>query len=298
MEMVQLAAGGPLLSRIVWGLMRYLSWDLSPMEGAGLIETVMSLGITSFDHADIYGGYRVEEAFGKALAEARLSRDRYQIVSKADIRFTSDATPEVKTHHYDTTTEYLLGQARRSVRLLGCEYLDVLLIHRPDPLMNADSVAEAFRILSSEGTVRHLGVSNFTPAQFSLLQSRLDVPLVTNQVQLSLLASDTLLDGTLDQAQQLHRAPMIWSPLAGGRLFGEALPSALTEELRRIAAAHETSPDAIAYAWVLAHPSRAVPVAGTGRLDRIKSAVDSLSTELSRDEWFALLEAARGFDVP
>lgn len=164
----------PNLSRIVWGIMRLFSWEQSASETARLIHTALELGITSFDHADIYGKFGVEEAFGKTLAEAKLRRDEYQIVSKTGIRFPADAYPDVELQHYNTSREHIIAQARRSVGLLGCEYLDVLLIHRPDPLTDADEVAEAFQILKDEGTVRHFGVSNFLPSQFDLLQSRLD----------------------------------------------------------------------------------------------------------------------------
>ena len=289
-----------LLSRIIWGIMRLLDWNQSASETAALIHKVLELGITSFDHADIYGKFRVEEAFGKALAEASLRREDYQIVTKTGIRFPSDVYPNIYLQHYNTSKDHILEQARRSVQLLGCEYLDVLLIHRPDPLTDADEVADAFQILKSEGTVRYFGVSNFTPYQFNLMQSRLDFPLVTNQVRFSILRSEVLFDGTLDQAQELCRPPMIYSPVVGGELFTGAgeRHEAVRAMLDKVAKAHSTSPDVIAYSWILAHPSQTLPIVGSGKLERIRAAVSALDVTLDRQQWFSLLSAARGFDVP
>ena len=289
-----------LLSRIVWGIMRLLDWDRSPAESASLVHKALELGITSFDHADIYGKFGVEEAFGKVLAEAKLRREDYQIVTKTGIRFPADAYPEVYVMHYNTTKEHIIAQARRSVRLLGCEYIDILLIHRPDPLTDADEVAEAFQALKDEGTVRNFGVSNFTPSQFNLLQSRMDFPLVTNQVSFSVIRSGVAFDGTLDQAQELRRPPMAYSPVAGGGLYivKDERHDAAREMLEKVAQAHGTTSEIIAYAWVLAHPSKPMPIVGSGKEERLRAAVSALDIKLDRQEWFSLLAAARGFDVP
>ena len=287
------------LSRIIWGIMRLLDWKQSTAETAALIHRAIELGITSFDHADIYGKFQVEEAFGKVLAEAGLRREHYQIVTKTGIRFPADAYPNVYFKHYNTGKDHILAQARRSVRLLGCEYLDVLLIHRPDPLSDADEIADAFQTLKTEGTVRHFGVSNFLPFQFNLLQSRLDFPLLTNQLRLSLLSTEALFDGTLDQAQELRRPPMIYSPVAGGKLFTDTgeRSEAVRSELDRIAKSHETTAEVIAYSWILAHPSHTLPIVGSGKEERLRAAASALAVSMDRQEWFSLLAAARGIDV-
>lgn len=297
---IPMAYGDLHLSRIIPGLMRLLHWNLSREQLISWINTCIDLGMTSFDHADIYGSYQIEAVFGEALAASPGLRDRIEIVTKCDIALLSPQRPAHTVHHYNTSRAHILASAERSLRNFQTDRLDLLLIHRPDPLMDADEVATALNELLISGKVRAVGVSNFTPFQWNLLQSRLDAPLVTNQVELSLTFLDTLHDGTLDQAQQLRRPPMIWSPLAGGRLFSQNDERVVRVRavLERIAAAHGTAPDVIALAWVLMHPSRPLPVLGTGSLDRIRASADALAITLDRQEWFALWEASAGHEVP
>ena len=297
---IPMASGDLQLSQIIPGLMRLLQWNLSREQLIGWINTCIDLGMTSFDHADIYGSYQVEAAFGEALAASPGLRDRIEIVTKCGIALVSPQRPAHTVHHYNTTRQHIIASAERSLRNFQTDRLDLLLIHRPDALMDADEVAAALNELLRSGKVRAIGVSNFTPFQWDLLQSRLDTPLVTNQVELSLTFLDTLHDGTLDQAQQLRRPPMIWSPLAGGRLFSQNDERSVRVRavLERIAAAHGVAPDVIALAWVLAHPSRPLPVLGTGNLDRIRASAQALTVTLDRQEWFALWEASAGHEVP
>lgn len=297
---IPMASGDLQLSQIIPGLMRLLQWNLSREQLIGWINTCIDLGMTSFDHADIYGSYQVEAAFGEALAASPGLRDRIEIVTKCGIALVSPQRPAHTVHHYNTTRQHIIDSAERSLRNFQTDRLDLLLIHRPDALMDADEVAAALNELLNSGKVRAIGVSNFTPFQWDLLQSRLDTPLVTNQVELSLTFFDTLHDGTLDQAQQLRRPPMIWSPLAGGRLFSQNDERSVRVRavLERIAAAHGVAPDVIALAWVLAHPSRPLPVLGTGNLDRIRASAQALTVTLDRQEWFALWEASAGREVP
>jgi predicted oxidoreductase len=282
------------LSRFVYGWWRLTGWGMTRADIQRRIEDCLALGITSHDHADIYGGYQCEALFGAALKAAPALREQIQLVSKCGIKLVSEARPQHRRRIYDTTTGHILGSVEQSLRNLATDHLDLLLIHRPDPLMDADAVAAAFYRLRNAGKVRAFGVSNFTPAQFALLQSRLDFPLVTNQIEISLLAHQALQDGSLDQAQALRRPPMAWSPLAGGRLFDEHAPLILRETIRQLAAAREVSADQIALAWLLAHPARILPVLGSQSLKRIESAVQSLVLPLGREAWFELYEAAGG----
>lgn len=203
-----LAKGGPRCSRLVAGLWRLASWGLRDAELLDLIHACLDLGITTFDHADIYGGYTNEELFGRALALEPALRERMQLVTKCGIKLVSAHRPAHTFHCYDTSQAHIVASVENSLRLLGTDCLDLLLIHRPDPLLDADEMAEAFAALRQAGKVLHFGVSNFTPWQFDLLASRLDFPLVTNQVEVSVLHLETLHDGTLDQCQRLGIAPM------------------------------------------------------------------------------------------
>lgn len=182
LPLTSLTADGPRLSPIVAGAWRMADWQWSAQERLRWIEQCLELGVSSFDHADIYGGYQVEALFGEALALAPGLRDRIQLVGKCGIKLISDARPAHRIKHYDTSAAHIVASAEASLRALRAERLDLLLIHRPDALMDADEVAGAFEALRSAGKVAHFGVSNFTPAQFELLASR--TTLVTNQIEL------------------------------------------------------------------------------------------------------------------
>lgn len=218
-QRITLAPQGPEFSRFVMGYWRLMDWNMSPVQLADFIEEHLDLGITTVDHADIYGGYQCEAAFGEALKRAPALRERMEIVTKCGIATT--AKPEHALGHYITNSAHIVKSAEQSLINLATDRIDLLLIHRPDPLMDADEVAEAFLTLHQSGKVRHFGVSNFTPAQFALLQSRLPFTLATNQVEISPVHQPLLLDGTLDQLQQLRIRPMAWSCLGGGRLFND-----------------------------------------------------------------------------
>ncbi|HMT20115.1 MAG TPA: aldo/keto reductase [Promineifilum sp.] len=267
MTRIQLADGGPTFSRVVAGFMRLNEWNMSTAALLGFIHICLDLGITTFDHADIYGGYTCEELFGRALAAEPALRGRIEMVTKCGIQLVTPNRPDTRVKHYDTSREHIIASAERSLCTLHTDTLDLLLIHRPDPLMNADETAAALGELRSSGKIRHAGVSNFTPRQFDLLQSRLDFPLVTNQIELSLLHLDPLHDGTLDRLQQLRVPPMIWSPLAGGRLFdpGDERARRVRAALEAIGSAIGASAEQVALAWLLSHPARVLPVMGTGR---------------------------------
>lgn len=288
------------MSRIVAGMMRLSDWNLTPAELGRWLHACLEMGITTFDHADIYGSYTGETRFGQALAAEPGLRPQMQLVSKCGIQLLSPQRPQTQVHHYDTSTAHILASVETSLRQLHTDYLDVLLIHRPDPLMNADEVAAALTQLRQAGKVRQVGVSNFTPWQFDLLASRLDFPLVTNQVELSLLHLAPLHDGTLDQCQRWRRPPMIWSPLAGGRLLtgDDGRTRRIRATLQAIGSAIAAPLDAVALAWVLAHPSQPVVVMGTRREDRLATAVSATHITLSRQQWFALWEASAGHEVP
>jgi len=298
---LDLAPSGPQVSRLALGLWRLASWGLSDGEVLDLVHGSIDLGITTFDHADIYGDYAAEELFGRALAQEPLLRHRLQLVTKCGIKVESARRPAHRLKHYDTGREHIVASAENSLRLLNTDHLDLLLIHRPDPLLDADEVAEAFQALRVAGKVLHFGVSNFTPWQFDLLASRLPMPLVTNQVELSLLNMEVLGDGTVDQCQRLGISPMAWSPLAGGRLFHDddaralRVRRALEDVGRELGGAPAGQ---VALAWVLRHPARIVPLLGSGKLERIRSAAAAAGLHLSREQWFALWTASAGQEVP
>lgn len=296
-ERIVMAPQGPEFSRMIMGYWRLMEWNMSPQALLAFIEQHLDAGITTVDHADIYGDYQCEAAFGEALRLAPALRERMQVVSKCGI--ATRAKPQNTIGHYITERSHIIHSAEQSLKNLATDRLDLLLIHRPDPLMDADEVAEAFLNLHQSGKVLHFGVSNFTPAQFALLQSRLPFTLATNQVEISPLMQDTLLDGTLDQLQQLRIRPMAWSCLGGGRLFSDSSCEALRQELSAVA--QETGADSIeqvVYAWILRLPSQPLPIIGSGKIARVIDALGALKLELTRQQWFRIRKAAIGYDVP
>lgn len=293
---IKMAPQGPEFSRFVMGYWRLMKWRMTSQQLADFIEQHVELGITTVDHADIYGDYQCEAAFGDALRQTGHLRSKMQIVTKCGI--ATRAKAENKIGHYITSRDYIVNRAENSLRNLATDYLDLLLIHRPDPLMDADEVAEAFIHLHQSGKVQHFGVSNFTPSQFSLLQSRLPFTLTTNQVEISPVSQPLLLDGTLDQLQQLRIHPMAWSCLGGGELFNHAQYQPLRNELQKVASelGAETI-DQVVYAWIMRLPSQPLPIIGSGKIERVRSAIHALSLEMNRQQWFRIRKAALGYDV-
>ncbi len=297
LQRVQIAPQGPDFSRMVMGYWRLMEWEMTPQQLVSFIEQHLECGITTVDHADIYGGYQCEAEFGKALRLQPQLRERLELVTKCGIATT--ANPDHKLGHYITDAAHIIQSADNSLRHFNTDYLDLLLIHRPDPLMDADEVASAFLQLHQSGKVKHFGVSNFTPTQFSLLQSRLPFTLVTNQVEISPVYQPLLLDGTLDQCQQLRIKPMAWSCLAGGKMFTGAEYQPLRDELKLIQ--QETGAETIEqliYAWILQLPSQPLPIIGSGKIERVRSSAASAQITLDRQQWFRIRKAALGYDVP
>jgi predicted oxidoreductase len=303
MARIKLSPGGPEVSRLAYGVWR-LAEDpagTSPQRIRAKIDACLDCGITTFDHADIYGGYVCEGLFGQVLKADRALRDRIELITKCDINAPGPNRPGTRVKHYDATGPAIIRCVERSLRELGTDHVDLLLIHRPDWLTRADDTAAGLNQLIKAGKIRHAGVSNFSPSQFELLNSRLDRPLVTNQVEISLLQTKTLFDGTLDQCQRLNVKPMAWSPFAGGRLFDAADPAAIRvrAEAARLAASYPgRTVDQLALAWVLALPSQPVAILGTNDPARIRSAAEAEAILLERQDWYALWSAAAGAEVP
>lgn len=290
------------IDELVLGFWRLLDWQISPQQCLTFLEQAIEAGITETDHADIYGQYGCEAEFGKALALKPSIRDDIKIITKCGIK---PAFPglglEGKVNHYDSSAQHIIASAQQSLKHFNTDRLDVLLIHRPDYLMHADEMAHAFNTLKQNGDVLEFGVSNFTPSQLSLLQSRLDFDLVTNQIECSPYEMKALDDGTLDQCQLLDINPMFWSPLAGGRLFSDSDEKAirLRHVLEQVASEiGASSIDQVVYAWLLMHPSAPSVVLGTGNIKRIESAVAAKQLKLTREQWYRIWQGSTGHSVP
>ncbi|MGC3942983.1 MAG: aldo/keto reductase [Chryseolinea sp.] len=290
MKRITLTQGGPAVSRIVAGAWR---WTISVEDIERLIHRALELGMTTFDNADIYGDYQNETLFGKALERNPSLRDKMEIVTKCGIMLVSKNRPDNKFKHYNTSKQHITKSVEHSLKVHYTDRLDLLLIHRPDPLMRAEEVAEAFTSLKKQGKVLHFGVSNFTTAQFDLLQSRLDFPLVTNQLEISLTHQQYLFDGTVDNLMRIGVAPTAWSPLGGGSLVTH--PSEMLEEKAR---KYQVTPSQLLLAWLLHHPSNIVPVVGTTKPDRLSEAAAAVNIQLDRQDWYDMWSAGKGSPVP
>ena len=285
------------LSPIVAGTWRLHQWGLDTPGLLRWIESALDLGISSFDHADIYGGYTVEALFGQALAAAPGLRQRMQIVSKCGIKLVHPARPEHSIKSYDSSRAHVQASVDNSLRALRTDHIDCLLLHRPDLLMQPDELAHTFNALRAAGKVLHFGVSNHSPAQLALLHRRF--PLATHQLEFSALQMQALADGTLEQCTDLALRPMLWSPLAQGRLFtgrGEQ-EQRVRAVLGELAARYAVTPATVAYAWLLRHPSRPWPITGTGRVQGLKEATAALDMRLTAEDWYRVWQASMGAEV-
>ena len=256
------------LSPIVAGVMNWGVWDknLNAQEMTTLIHAFLAQNITSFDHADIYGGYTTEASFGKAFSQSGIDRNAIQLISKCGIKLISEER-NYKVKHYDYSADYIIWSAENSLKNLQTDYLDVFLLHRPSPLLQPDEVAKAIDQLKSQGKILSFGVSNFTNSQTELLQKV--IPIEFNQIQFSATDSEAMLNGSLDFMQNNAIKPMAWNPL--GSVFKE--DSQQTRRLKKILTdlviKYEVSSDLLLLSWVLQHPSHIIPVVGTTNLTRI-----------------------------
>lgn len=283
-------------SKIIAGTMTWGSWgeQLPKIEMADLMNFCVSIGINTFDHADIYGSYSTEKAFGAAFKESGIDRTKIQLISKCGIQMSTGRKNTVAHYQYDA--DYIIWSAEQSLKNLNTEYLDLLLIHRPSPLMRPNAIAVAVKKLKAAGKIKAFGVSNFTPSQIAMLET--EIPVSANQVEFSLTHDIPMYDGTFDDCIAHNRVAMAWSPL--GRYFKEK--NKQNERIKKAFKSLEKKYDANAsqllLAFIMQHPSNCIPVVGTTKKDRLKQSLEALSIPLELEDWFIMLEASKGEQVP
>lgn len=284
-------------SRIVYGMWRLGDdSDTSPAHVQAKIEACLAQGITTMDQADIYGGYEAEEVLGNALRAAPALKDQIEIVTKCDIVAPAGRYADARVKYYDTSRAHILASVDHSLRLMGVDRIDTLLVHRPDPMMNHHETGAALDEVVASGKVRTVGVSNFKLHDWTLLQSAMKTKLVTNQIELSLSAHQGFTNGDVAYLQERNVPIMAWSPLGGGSLMTGS--GAVHDAMAAVAKAHGVDNAAVAVAWLLAHPANIIPVMGTNNLDRIKTLSDATKVKMDRQTWFELYTAALGHEVP
>lgn len=287
-------------SRFVYGLWRMNDWKKTKQEILYLILECIELGITTFDLADIYGDYTCEERFGDVISKKVGLRNKIEIVTKCSVKLPSVNRPDHNLVHFDTSKEHIINSLNNSLKALKTDYVDVLLIHRPNPNMDPEQIAEAFYQLKKQGKVLEFGVSNFKRSQYDLLQSYVDLPLVTNQIELSAYELENFEDGTLDLCLEKRISPMGWSPLAGGIIYKQKSDKSirLMHTLNKVAQEiNVTSIDKVLYAWLLSHPAKIMPIIGSGKIERIQSAVKSLDIKVSNEQWFEIFQSSKGHSL-
>lgn len=286
------------LSPIIAGVMNWGVWDknLNTNEFTHLINLFIENGITTFDHADIYGGYTTEASFGKALSESKIDRKKIQLITKCGIQYVSENRPNNSIKHYEYSKDYIIWSAENSLKNLQTDYLDVFLLHRPSPLMQADEIAEAVSKLKADGKILSFGVSNFTPSQTELIRQKTQVDI--NQIQFSATHNEAMLDGSLDYMQVYNIKPMAWNPL--GTVFRENTDQTfrLRQLLAKLVEKYRIGSDIILLAWIMQHPAGISPVAGTVNSGRIQQLMKAKSLVLDKQDWFAIWTESMGNRVP
>ena len=286
------------LSPIIAGVMNWGVWDknLNTNEFTHLINLFIENGITTFDHADIYGGYTTEASFGKALSESKIDRKKIQLITKCGIQYVSENRPNNSIKHYEYSKDYIIWSAENSLKNLQTDYLDVFLLHRPSPLMQADEIAEAVSKLKADGKILSFGVSNFTSSQTELLRQKTEISF--NQVQFSATHHEAMLDGSFDYMQIHNIKPMAWNPL--GTVFRENTDQTfrLRQLLAKLVEKYRIGSDIILLAWIMQHPAGISPVAGTVNSGRIQQLMKAKSLVLDKQDWFAIWTESMGNRVP
>jgi predicted oxidoreductase len=284
------------LSAIVAGTMNWGVWDknLSVSEMESMIHICLENGIFTFDHADIYGSYTTEAQFGKAFVESKIDRDKMQLISKCGIQLLSENRNNA-IKHYNYDKNHIIWSVENSLKNLKTDYLDVLLLHRPSPLMQADEIAEAIEKLKSQGKILDFGLSNFTSSQTELIHHKTTVSY--NQIQFSASHFEPMIDGSLDYMQVHNIRPMSWNPLGNVFKVDNEQTRRLKILLAKLVDKYHLGADTILLSWILQHPAKAIPIAGTVNVARIQSLIKATTLQLTTEEWFAIWTASKGNEV-
>jgi len=284
-------------SRIIAGCMSWGKWgkQFSTQEMIAQMYLTLEAGITTFDHADIYGDYTTEQQFGTAFFESGIERESIQLISKCGIQNQGELRDN-KIKYYSYSKEYIIWSVEKSIKDLKTDYLDLLLLHRPSPLMHPDEIAAAISDLKEQGKILDFGVSNFTPSQVNLINSK--TPISVNQIEFSLTQHTAMHNGTLDQLLQQEILPMSWSPL--GTYFKEQnkANTRINKVLDNLTKKYNATEDQVLLAWILKHPSKVSPVIGTTNKTRIENAVKALKIDLELEDWFTMLVEYQGHKIP
>ena len=284
------------LSQIIYGMWRLADGEINDTKSVtDKINLCLDQGITTFDQADIYGDYSAEALFGIALKEDKSLRNKIEIVTKCGIVAPCGKYADVPVKYYDTSKKHIDASVNASLKNMNIDYIDMLLIHRPDPYMDHNETGQALDTLIKSGKIGAVGVSNFKPHDWELLQSTMVNKLHTNQIELSLQSIDAFSNGDVAFHQKNASPIMAWSPLGGGKLMTES--NQLTNKMDQIGTHYKVDRAAVAISFLLSHPANIIPIMGTNNIDRISKISDAFKVKMDRITWFELYTAALGREV-
>ena len=294
MEKTYLSDAGPKVSPAIYGFYRWHEQDLSLSKMEGIIDLCLELGINTFDHADIYGGYQCEEVFGEIIKNKRIKREDIVLFTKCGLVVPHPSRPDVKVRYYDTSKDHITKSLESSLRKLRTDYIDIFLLNQLDPLSNLEETAITLQKLRDSGKVKNIGVVNFSVFQHQLLSSYLRIPIVTNHIELSLLNTSAFDNGQIDYLKQKYMRPLATAPLAEGKIANsiEKKPLLIRRKLEELASKYNANIESIAVAWIV--KLGALPLIGTTDEQRIRNIVSSFDIDLGRQDWYELYEASRG----
>jgi predicted oxidoreductase len=294
MEKTYLSDAGPKVSPAIYGFYRWNEQDISLPKMEQIVEQCLELGINTFDHADIYGGYQCEEMFGEIIRGKRIKREDIVLFTKCGLVIPHSSRPEVKVRHYDTSKDHIIKSLENSLRKLRTDYIDIFLLNQLDPLSDLEETAITLQKLRDSGKVKNIGVANFSVFQHQLLSSYLRIPIVTNHIELNLLNTSAFDNGQIDYIKQKYMRPLATAPLAQGQIANsiEKKPLLIRRKLEELASKYNAHIESIAVAWVV--KLGALPLIGTTDEQRIRNIVRSFDIDLDRQDWYELYEASRG----
>ncbi|MFN5423227.1 MAG: aldo/keto reductase family oxidoreductase, partial [bacterium] len=293
MNKIYLSDSGPKVSPAIYGFYRWEESFATQANMERIVNLCLELGVNTFDHADIYGGYACEETFGKLISQKNIKRDDIVLFSKCGINLPHASRPAYRVPHYDTSAKHIISSVERSLKNLHTDYLDVFLLHQLDPLSNLEESAVALQQLKDSGKIKNIGVVNFSVFQHQLLSSYLRSPIVSNHIELNLLNTTAFENGQLDYIKQRFMRPLAMSPLAEGKIAESKDPVAtrVRAKLEKFAISYQTDMESIAVAWLV--KLGALPLIGTVNEDRIRNIVNAFNIDLDHQDWYELYEASR-----
>jgi len=296
MEKTYLSDSGPKISPAVYGFYRWGNSDLTLQKMDSIVSLCLELGINTFDHADIYGGYECEELFGQVLKSKSVKREDIVLFTKCGINLPHPSRPEIRVKYYDTSREHILKSLDNSLRNLRTDYIDIFLLNQLDPLSDLDETARTLQKLRESGKVKNIGVVNFSVFQHQLLSSYLRVPIVTNHIELNLLNTSAFDNGQIDYMKQKYMRPLAMAPLGEGKIANsiEKKPLLIRRKLEELSLKYNANIESIAVAWIV--KLGALPLIGTTNEQRIRNIVSAFDVDLDRQDWYDLYDASREED--